>query len=220
MTETAAAEAAPPATPGAQTKAPKKKKAAARPKPAGPKLGDQIDKIVADCRERGGMSYFAIKKALSAGGVDVRKSASHIKTSIKRKLDSGLLVQCKGSGLSGHFKAGKKERTVTLAKKAKKPAATASKSRKSVAKKSSAKRPVIKKSPSKKPAAKKSPSKKHGAKKPAAKKTAAKKPVAKKATPKKLKSPPKAKVTKVKATKKVVKSRARPKSKPKAAAKK
>ncbi|XP_069797070.1 histone H1-like [Narcine bancroftii] len=205
MTEIAAAEAAPPAAPGAQTKAPKKKKAPARPKPAGPKLGDQIDKIVANCRERGGMSYFAIKKALADGGVDVHKSASHIKTSIKRKLDSGLLVQCKGSGLSGHFKAGKKERTVTLAKKAKKPAATASKSRKSVAKKSSAKRPVIKKSPSKKPAAKK---------------TAAKKPMAKKATPKKFQSPPKAKVTKVKATKKVVKSRARPKSKPKAAAKK
>ncbi|XP_069797110.1 histone H1-like [Narcine bancroftii] len=197
-------EAASTAAPGPQTKAPKKKKGAARPKSAGPKLGDQINKIVADCHERGWMSYFAIKKALADGGVDVHKSASHIRTSIKRKLDSGLLVQC--NGLSGHFKAGKKERTVTLAKKAKKPAATASKSRKSVANKSSAKRPVTKKSPSKKPAAKKSPSKK-----PAAKK---------KTAPKKLKSPPKAKVIKVKATKKVAKSRARPKSKPKTAAKK
>ncbi|XP_032871070.1 histone H1.2-like [Amblyraja radiata] len=104
MTETAAAEAAPQVVPAAQTKAPKKKKAPARKKAAGPKLSDQIDNIVADCHDRRGMSFYAIKKGLAAKGVDVEKCRHLIKTGIKRKLVNGSLVQIKGVGASGSFK--------------------------------------------------------------------------------------------------------------------
>ncbi|XP_067832397.1 histone H1-like [Heptranchias perlo] len=65
MTDTAAAETAPPAA--AQTNAPKKKKAVHRSKTAGPKLGEQILKIVADCKDRKGISLAAIKKIKGTG---------------------------------------------------------------------------------------------------------------------------------------------------------
>ncbi|XP_067832438.1 histone H1-like [Heptranchias perlo] len=65
MTDTAAAETAPSAA--AQTNAPKKKKAVHRPKTAGPKLGEQILKIVADCKDRKGISLAAIKKIKGTG---------------------------------------------------------------------------------------------------------------------------------------------------------
>ncbi|XP_072884097.1 histone H1 [Hemitrygon akajei] len=110
MTETAAAEVTPPAAPAAATKAPKKK-AAARAKTAGPKLGEQIDKIVADCRSHRGVSIVAIKKELAANGVDVEKLKSQIKMVIKRKLESGSLVHTKGAGASGSLKAAKKDST-------------------------------------------------------------------------------------------------------------
>uniref|UniRef100_UPI00398F6D67 histone H1-like n=1 Tax=Pristiophorus japonicus TaxID=55135 RepID=UPI00398F6D67 len=70
MTDTAAAEKAPP-TAAAQTKAP-------RSKPAGPKLGEQILKVLADGSDRKGMSLAAIKKALAAKAVDVEKRGSLI----------------------------------------------------------------------------------------------------------------------------------------------
>ncbi|XP_059810927.1 uncharacterized protein LOC132383743 [Hypanus sabinus] len=159
MTETAPAETAPPAAPAAAKKTPKKK-AAARSKPTGPSLGEQIDKIVAGCHDRKGMSGAAIMKALADSGVDVAKRRHQVKMSIKRKVESGSLVQAKGSGISGSFKSGKGKTAVKVVKKANKPAA--------------------KKSPSKKLGAKKPAAKKAAAKKPAAKKAAAKKPAAKK----------------------------------------
>ncbi|XP_059810871.1 histone H1-like [Hypanus sabinus] len=154
MTKTAAAEAAPPAAPAPAIKTPKKK-AAARSKPTGPTLGEQIDKIVAGCRDRKGMSGAAIIKALTGSGVDVVKRRPEIKMSIKRKVESGSLVQMKGSDISGSSKSGKGKSAVKVVKKAKKP---------------SAKKSAIKKSPSKKLGAKKTAAKKTGAKKPAAKK--------------------------------------------------
>ncbi|XP_072120898.1 uncharacterized protein [Mobula birostris] len=199
MTETAAAESAPPAAPAAATKALKKKKAAARTKLAGPRLGEQIDKIVADCRNRRGVSVIAIKKELAANGVNVEKFNRQIKMVIKKKLESGSLVHTKGAGVSGSLKAAKKEST---AKKAKKPAA------KIQAKKSAAKKTVAKKSPTKKQGVKKLTPKKAVAKKPAAKKAAAKKPATKKAA-QKPKSPKK--MTAAKAAKKS--SNAKPKAK-------
>ncbi|XP_069789888.1 histone H1-like [Narcine bancroftii] len=220
MTETAAAEAAPPAAPAAQTKAPKKKKVNARSITGGPKLGDQIIKTVADCRDRKGMSVIAMKKALFAHGVDVKQLDKRIKMSIKMKLKSGALVQDSHAGLAGRFKVPKKEGTVKLAKKAKKSAATVSKQRKTVMKRSSPKKAVSKKSVSKKSTPKKFSAKKQGAKAAATKRTAPKKaalkkPAAKKAAPKKP-AAKKASVTKGKATKKV----AQRKSKPKTTAKK
>ncbi|XP_059810931.1 histone H1-like [Hypanus sabinus] len=216
MTETAPAETAPPAAPAAAKKTPKKK-AAARSKPTGPSLGEQIDKIVAGCLDRKGMSGVAIMKALADSGVDVAKRRHQVKMSIKRKVESGSLVQAKGSGISGSFKSGKGKTAVKVVKKANKPAAKKSPdkklgAKKPAAKKAGAKKPATKKAGAKKPAAKKAgakkpAAKKAAAKKPAAKKAAAKKPAAKKAAPKP-KSPKKAAATKTKAAKK-------PKSKPK-----
>ncbi|XP_059810940.1 histone H1-like [Hypanus sabinus] len=199
MTETAPAETAPPAAPAAAKKTPKKK-AAARSKPTGPSLGEQIDKIVAGCHDRKGMSGAAIMKALADSGVDVAKRRHQVKMSIKRKVESGSLVQAKGSGISGSFKSGKGKTAVKVVKKANKPAA-----KKSPGKKLGAKKPAAKKAGAKKPAAKKA-----AAKKPATKKAGGKKPAAKKAAPKP-KSPKKAAAPNTKAAKKLKSKSAKPK---------
>ncbi|XP_059810814.1 histone H1-like [Hypanus sabinus] len=199
MTETAPAETAPPAAPAAAKKTPKKA-AAVRSKPTGPSLGEQIDKIVAGCHDRKGMSGAAIMKALADSGVDVAKRRHQVKMSIKRKVESGSLVQAKGSGISGSFKSGKGKTAVKVVKKANKPAA-----KKSPSKKLGAKKPATKKAGGKKPATKKA-----GGKKPAAKKAGGKKPAAKKSAPKP-KSPKKAAAPKTKAAKKPKSKSAKPK---------
>ncbi|XP_078390391.1 histone H1-like [Cetorhinus maximus] len=215
MTDTAAAETAPPAAPAAQVKSPKKKKKAApRSSAAGPKLGEQILKVVADCSDRKGMSLPAIKKALRGKGLDVEKLGSQIKQSIKRNVKNGFLVQVKGTGASGSFKVPKNTTPGKVGKKAKAAAGKKSPVKKAAAKKVTAKKATAKKTvkkatakktPVKKAAAKKSPAKKAAAKKTAKKAATPKKPV-KKAAPKK-KSPAK----KVTGVKKVAKGRAKPK---------
>uniref|UniRef100_UPI00398ED899 histone H1-like n=1 Tax=Pristiophorus japonicus TaxID=55135 RepID=UPI00398ED899 len=215
MTDTAAAETAPPAA-VAQTKAPsKKKKAAPRSGPAGPKLGNQILKVVADGKDRRGTSLAAIKKALAAKGVDVEKRGFQIRSSIKKNVMNGSLKQIKGTGASGSFKITHTDPQGKVGKKVKKPAAKKSPAKKAAAKKSSAKKATAKKSPAKKAAAKKTSTKKALT----AKKTA-KGPAGKKAAAKKLKSPKKVKAAKkvenprVKATPKSAKAKkAAPKKK-------
>ncbi|XP_059810822.1 histone H1-like [Hypanus sabinus] len=145
MTETAPAETAPPAAPAAAKKTPKKK-AAVRSKPTGPSLGEQIDKIVAGCHDRKGMSGASIMKALGGSGVDVVKRRPQIKMSIKRKVESGSLVQAKGSDISGSFKSGKGKTAVKVVKKANKPSANNSANFSSPSKKLGAKKPAAKKS--------------------------------------------------------------------------
>ncbi|XP_078390393.1 histone H1-like [Cetorhinus maximus] len=221
MTDTAAAETAPPAAPAAQVKTPKKKKKAApRSSAAGPKLGEQILKVVADCSDRKGMSLPAIKKALRGNGVDVEKLGSQIKQSIKRNVKNGLLVQVKGTGASGSFKVPKNTTPGKVGKKAKAAVGKKSPVKKAAAKKVTAKKAAAKKTPVKKAAAKKSPAKKSPAKKATAKKSPAKKTAAKKtakkaATPKKpvKKAAPKKKspAKKLTGVKKVAIGRAKPK---------
>lgn len=210
MTETAAAETAPPAAP-AQVKSPRKKKAAPRSAAAAPKLGEQILKVVADCSDRKGMSLAAIKKALAGSGVDVGKRGSQIRLTIKRKVEKGSLVQTKGQGASGSFKVAKKENPGEMGKKVKKPTAKKSLVKKTAAKKVTTKKTAAKKPAAKKPAAKKTPVKKSTVKKTTNKKAATPKKVVKKAALKK-KSPVK-KVTGGKPVKKVTKSKANPKVK-------
>uniref|UniRef100_UPI00398F8DCE histone H1-like n=1 Tax=Pristiophorus japonicus TaxID=55135 RepID=UPI00398F8DCE len=215
MTDTAAAETAPPAA-VAQTKAPsKKKKAAPRSGPAGPRLGDQILKVVADDKDRRGTSLAAIKKALAAKGVDVEKRGFQIRSSIKKNVMNGSLKQIKGTGASGSFKIANTDSQGKVGKKVKKPAAKKSPAKKAAAKKSPVKKAAAKKSPVKKAAAKKSPAKKAAAKKTSTKKAltakkTAKGPAGKKAAAKKPKS-----LKKVKAVKKVENPRV--KATPKAA---
>ncbi|XP_078058323.1 histone H1-like [Mustelus asterias] len=182
MTETAAAETAPPAAP-AQVKSPRKKKAAPRPAAAGPKLGEQILNVVAGCSDRKGMSLAAIKKALAGSGVDVGKRGSQIRLTIKRKVETGSLLQTKGQGASGSFNLAKKESLGKMGKKVKKTTA-----KKSFVKKTAAKKVTTKKAAAKKPAAKKTPVKKSTVKKTSSKKAATPKKAVKKAALKK-KSP-------------------------------
>ncbi|XP_041037771.1 histone H1-like [Carcharodon carcharias] len=207
MTDTAAAETAPPAA-AAQVKSPKKKKAAPRSKATGPKLGEQILKIVAGCSDRKGMSLAAIKKALSGSGVDVGKLGSQIRLSIRRKMESGSLVQVKGQGASGSFKIPKKESQGKVGKKDKKPTAKKSLVKKPAAKKVKTKKAAAKKSPARKVAAKKSPAKKATVKKTSSKKAATPKKAVKAADGKT------AAVKKPKSHKKVEKPRAKTKYNP------
>ncbi|XP_059498312.1 histone H1-like [Stegostoma tigrinum] len=193
MSDSAAAETAPPASASTKPKSPKKKKAAApRKKPAGPGLGERIVKIVGENSDRKGTSLVAIKKALQRSGVNVEKQNAQIRMAAKRCLAKGSLVLVKGQGVSGSFKLAKNPVKARVGKKAR-PAA------------------AVKKTTSKKVAAKKSPAKKAGGKKAATPKKAAKKAAPKKKTPVKnvikTKSP--------KAAKPAPKSR-KPKAKPKA----
>ncbi|KAK2867560.1 hypothetical protein Q8A67_025677 [Cirrhinus molitorella] len=193
MAETAPAAAAPPA------KAPKKK-SASKPKKPGPNVRDLIVKTVTASKERSGVSLAALKKALSAGGYDVEKNNSRVKTAVKSLVTNGTLVQTKGTGASGSFKLNKKQ-VETKKKPAKKTPVKA--------KKVAAKKPAAKKSPKKvkKPtatAAKKATKSPKKAKKPTAPKKATKSPKkAKKpaAAKKAAKSPKKAKAAKPKTAK-------------------
>lgn len=170
-----------------------KKKTVARPKRAGPSVGELIVKAVSASTERSGVSLAALKKALSAGGYDVEKNNSRVKLAIKGLVTKGTLVQTKGIGASGSFKLNKNQTETT--KPAKKAAAPK-------VKKAPVKKTADAKKSKKVAAAKKSPKK---AKKPvAASKKAAKSPKKSKkpATPKKTtKSPKKTKAAKPKTVK-------------------
>ncbi|XP_054480273.1 histone H1-like [Anoplopoma fimbria] len=199
------AELAPVAAPVAPVKTPKKK--VSKPsKKTGPGAGELILKAVAASKGRSGISYVAVKKYMAAEGYDVKQNSAHVKRAVKKLLAGGALVQLKGSGATGSFKAAKPDEKPKKAVK------------KTVAK------PAVKKPAVKKPAAKKAAA---VAKKPKAKTTPkkAKKPAtAKNTSVKKLtKSPKKKPVKKAetpkKAAKKVVKPKAAKPAK-KAAAKK
>merc|ERR1712018_283565 len=160
MSDAAAAPAA---------KAPKAKKAA-KPKaaPTHPKTTVMIVAAVTALKDRKGSSLAAIKKYIAANyKVDTVKLAPFIKKGIKSLVEEKALIQVKGKGASGSFKAAKVEE--------KKP-------KKKVVKKKPAKKPKKAKSPKKAAKPKKAKTPKKAAAKPkAAKKPAAKKPAAKKA---------------------------------------
>uniref|UniRef100_A0A667W8L3 H15 domain-containing protein n=1 Tax=Myripristis murdjan TaxID=586833 RepID=A0A667W8L3_9TELE len=156
------APAAPPA-PATATAKVQKKKGSSKPKPrTGPSVGEMIVQILKESKERKGESLAAIKKKLAARGYDVDKNRKRILLALKKQVDSGVLVQIKGS-----YKIKKADKTD------KKPAA----------KKPGAKKPARKTVKAARPA--KSP----GAKKPSGtpKKTAA----AKKSKPSSAKKPAK-----------------------------
>ncbi|KAG7269943.1 hypothetical protein CRUP_005560 [Coryphaenoides rupestris] len=97
------APAAPAAAPAKTTK----KKAAAKPKAAGPSVKDLVVKTVAASKDRNGVSVHSMKKALAADGYDVLKNNSRVNTVIKGLVRKGTLVQTKGAGASGSFKLNK-----------------------------------------------------------------------------------------------------------------
>ncbi|XP_059498377.1 uncharacterized protein LOC132207182 [Stegostoma tigrinum] len=169
MSDSAAAETAPPASASTKPKSPKKKAAAApRKKPAGPGLGERIVKIVGENSDRRGTSLVAIKKALQRSGVNVEKQNAQIRMATKRCLAKGSLVLVKGQGVSGSFKLAKNPVKAKVGKKAR-PAAAA---KKAAVKKTTAKKVAAKKSPAKKATGKKAGGKKAATPKKAAKKSA------------------------------------------------
>ncbi|XP_076001740.1 histone H1-like [Genypterus blacodes] len=200
-----------PIAPAVPAKSPKKKTPMPKKK-VGPSVGELIVTAVSASKERKGVSLAALKKALAAGGYDVEKNNSRVKATIRSLVLKGSLVQTKGAGASGSFKASK------TAEKPKKPVVVK-------AKKPAAKKPAVAKATpkkAKKPAAKKTVAAKatpKKAKKPAA---AAKKPAAKKAAKSPKKKVVKKAATPKKTVKKVVKAKtAKPKKVPaKKAAKK
>ncbi|XP_043963587.1 histone H1-like [Gambusia affinis] len=180
-----------------------------KPPPAPrPKKGASIYKlivaIVAESKDRKGMSLTALKKALAVKGVNVSKGNKRINNAVTKLVTSGTLSRTKGTGACGSFKLAKPKRDPKASnqKKAVKKKASA-KAKRSTGKKASApkrpaKRAAAKKSPKKSPAkkvarkVKKSPKKTvvrrpktvkrpKSAKKPKpARRPAAKRPVAKK----------------------------------------
>ncbi|NXF91188.1 H110 protein, partial [Eubucco bourcierii] len=207
--------AAPAAVPGLAAKAGAKKptkvvSGSKVRKPVGPSVTELIVKAVSTSEERKGLSLTALKKALAAGGYDVKENNSRIKLGLKSLVGKGTLLQTKGIGASGSFCLSKMPGEVK--EKAPKKRVVSAKPRKSVVKKTASKVKkqknvaIVKKSPKKpkKPAA------------AAAKKVAKSPNVTKAAKSKKTaaKSPVKAKVVKAKVTKsrvakpKVAKSKA------------
>ncbi|XP_013888293.1 histone H1-like [Austrofundulus limnaeus] len=121
------------------------KKKSMKPKKAGPSVSELIVKVVATSKEHSGVSTAALKKTLAAGGYDVDKNKSHVKTTIKSLVTNGI-------GTFGSFKMNKqadsKAKKPAMAKKPKKAAAAAKKTAKSPKK-------LVKKAPAKKAAPKK-----------------------------------------------------------------
>ena len=167
----------------AVTPAKKASKAKLLTKPAThPKFSEMIIAAVADLKEKKGSSTQAIKKYILTSYMVKEKSvATYVKTNLRRMVESGTLVQVKGSGASGFFKLAEKPKVAkpkkATAKKVVKKVQKAVKSPGRTAKTptKSVKKPVAKKAvkkPTKKAAT--TPAKKPAAVKPAAKKAAKK----------------------------------------------
>lgn len=162
------------------SKAPAKKKPAAKAPADHPKYIDMVKAAIVALKERNGSSRQAIEKYIKANYKVGDGAGTHLKLALKRGVEAKVIVQVKGTGASGSFKVNKELKEAKPKKPAKKPAA-----KKPAAKKPAAKKPAAK-AAAKKPAAKKATTKPAAKKvtKPAAKKPAAKKPAAKKVTKK------------------------------------
>ena len=193
-----------------KAKAPKPAKAA-KPKgdkkaktPANhPKYTEMITKSIADLKERGGSSRQAILKYIMANfqvGNDAKVVNMHLKQALKRCLANGIVINPKGTGVTGSFK---------LAKPVKAEKSMSAKSAKPTAKKASVKKTAKPTTVKKSTSAKKVTKPMAGSKKPvkvSKKPTVAKKAVpAKKSTPKKMSPSKKAPAKKVASKKPVAK---------------
>lgn len=178
------------------SKAPAKKKPAAKAPADHPKYIDMVKAAIVALKERNGSSRQAIEKYIKANYKVGDGVGTHLKLALRRGVEAKVLVQVKGTGASGSFKVNKELKEAKPKKPAKKPAA-----KKPAAKKPAAKKPAAK-TAAKKPAAKaaaKNPAAKKATKKPAAKKAtkpAAKKPAAKKPAAKKVTKKPAKKTAK------------------------
>lgn len=150
----------PPVTP---VKTPKKR---SKSKETGPSVSDRILKVLSGSKDRGGVSFAALKKALTAGGYDVTKNNGRIKLTVRHLVANGSLLQPKGTGASGSFKINKQ--TAANKKKDVKKNARSPKKKVKRIKKMSPKNSTGSRTPTRKKRKAKTPKK---AKKPAAAKT-------------------------------------------------
>lgn len=118
----------------------------------GPTVSDLILRTISAPAERGGVSLAALKKSLKDGGYDVVKNKARIVTAIKRLVANKSIVQTKGTGASGSFRANKKPPTPRRKKAVRKKKATAKRVR--VSKTTDGSSAAGKKSPKKKMKAK------------------------------------------------------------------
>ena len=205
------------ATPAKKEKKAKAPKPAKAAKPKGdkkvkapanhPKYTEMITKSIADMKERGGSSRQAILKYIMANfqvGNDAKVVNMHLKQALKRCLANGIVINPKGTGVTGSFK---------LAKPVKAENSKAVKPAKPKAKKTSVKKTTKPIAVKKSTSAKKATKPMAGSKKPVKvfkKPTVAKKAVAaKKSTPKKGPSVKKAPAKKVASKKSVAKKPAK-----------
>ncbi|XP_078478052.1 LOW QUALITY PROTEIN: protamine-like protein [Lampetra planeri] len=121
-------------------------------KTPGPTVSDLILRAISAPTERGGVSLAALKKALKDGGYDVGKNKARIVTAIKRLVANKSIVQTKGKGASGSFRANKNPPTPPKKKVVRKKKPTAKRAR--VSKTTDGSTPAAKKSPKKKMKAK------------------------------------------------------------------
>ncbi|XP_039456827.1 histone H1-like [Oreochromis aureus] len=82
-------------------------KASGKKKKGGPVVSELVYRAVAASQDRKGLSYYAIKQALSFQGYDVDQHGFLIKHAINIMVKKGALIQTKGSGVSGSFKVPK-----------------------------------------------------------------------------------------------------------------
>ncbi|XP_027867071.1 histone H1-like [Xiphophorus couchianus] len=136
--------------------------------------------IVAESKERKGMSLTALKKALAVKGVNVAKGNKRINNAVTKLVTGGTLSRTKGTGACGSFKIAKPKREPKVAdadpKKAVKKKAPAKAKRPAGKKASAPKKPANKRAAAKR-SPKKSPAKKVVRKvKKSPKKTVARRP--------------------------------------------
>ncbi|XP_019724353.1 histone H1.03-like [Hippocampus comes] len=103
-----------------------------------PSISKMILEVMAESKERKGMSVAALKKVLALKGVDVPKLNKRINDSLVRLEKRGALTQVKGAGASGSFKVTKGK----PAPKTKSPKKTSSVGLKSIQKVGRPKKPT------------------------------------------------------------------------------
>merc|ERR1712012_570068 len=107
-----------------EAKSPAKKAAKPKAKPAHPPTAAMVMAAVKALKEAKGSSLPAIKKYIAANyKVDIVKLSPFVRKALKSLVEKKKLIQTKGTGASGRFKANKEEKPKKKAAKPKKAAA-------------------------------------------------------------------------------------------------
>ncbi|XP_070710290.1 histone H1-like [Pempheris klunzingeri] len=105
MAEEAPTSAAAAASPGPATAA--QTQVVQRKRKERPLLSELIIRAVEAANERGGVSAYAIKKALIAFGCDMEKRNTRFNSCIKLLVEKRILIRTRGTGAGGSYKVNK-----------------------------------------------------------------------------------------------------------------